>query len=37
MDIGKMAYFKFGGWTAKIKVCFDITMEKYKIFVNNFF
>ena len=32
-----MRYFTLGGWTTKTKVCFDITMEKYKIFVNNFF
>ena len=37
MDIGKMRYFMLGGWTTETKVCFDITMENYKIFVNNFF
>ena len=31
-----MSYFKLGAWTTKIKVCFDITIENYKIFVNNF-
>ena len=37
MDIGKMRYFMLGGWTTKTKVCFDITMENYKFFVNDFF
>ena len=37
MDIGEMRYFMLGGWTTKTKVYFDITIENYKIFVNNFF
>ena len=32
-----MRYFTLGGWTTETKVCIDITMENYKIFVNNFF
>ena len=32
-----MGYFMMGGWTTKTKICFDITMKNYKIFVNNFF
>ena len=32
-----MRYFMFGGWTTKTKVCFNIKMKNYKIFVKNFF
>ena len=32
-----MRYFMLGGWTTETKVCLDITMKNYKIFVNNFF
>ena len=37
VDISKMRYFTLGWWTAKTKVCFDITIKNEKIFVNKLF
>ena len=37
VDISKMRYFTLGWWTAKTKVCFDITIKNRKFFVNKLF
>ena len=35
--ISGLSYFTLGWWTAKTKVCFDITIKSDKIFVNALF
>ena len=32
-----MSYFTLGGWTIKMKVCFDMTIKNDKIFFNIIF